>query len=549
MKVQSKALACVLVLTVGIVAGATQAAFAKTTSKLASSPMKHTGNTTDNQTDTLSPVLSSAGLPFQVVITQAFQLPVGFHSGVVGVYKGLWVFIGGRTNGLHGFGDVHNFPADSQSTSIYVVNPATGAVNSRSLFDPSAGLTQQQIDSLSVTSAQGFQEGNTLYITGGYGIDTASQTYGTKPILTAINLQGIVNWVTQPGNPSYSVANSMTQMTNPIFQITGGEMYKLGNTMQLVFGQNFTGEYQDGSNGDYSQQVRQFQVSNSGGQLSVNILNSMPSTPNPNYRRRDLNIVPALLNSNNQLQFGLIAYAGVFTPSSGVWTVPVVINGINDPVMANPNAPGTFMQAMNQYVTATASLYSRKYSSMYHVFFGGISYGFYSNGTFQTDSEIPFINQVTTVQMDKNGNFTQYLMNNQYPTIPSTGSNPGNPLLFGAGAYFIANNISQYPNGVLNLDNIRKPTVIGYIVGGIQSTLANTNVDSDSAASPYVFAVTLVPTSSLATAARSSKSLSSAHAAKPKQQALLDVKHLGQKYNHKHHKSPSPLTQQSHHPV
>src|SRR5258707_1143211 len=83
-------------------------------------------------------------------------------------------------------------------------------------------------------------------------------------------------------------------------------------------------------------------------------------------------------------------------------------------------------------------------------------------GIFETDSEVPFINQVTTIQMDKNGNFTQYLMSGEYPVIPSTGSNPGNPLLFGAGAYFMPNNITQYANGVISLDAIRQPTVIGY---------------------------------------------------------------------------------------
>jgi hypothetical protein len=84
-------------------------------------------------------------------------------------------------------------------------------------------------------------------------------------------------------------------------------------------------------------------------------------------------------------------------------------------------------------------------------------------------------------------------MDNQYPVILSTQANPGNQLLFGAGAYFLTSNISQYANGVLNLDNIRQSTVIAYVVGGIQSTLANTNTDADSAASPYVFKVTLVP--------------------------------------------------------
>jgi len=462
-------------------------------------PGKHASATfSDNQTDTLSQVFPATGLPFRIVIETAnFQLPVGFHSGALGVYKGLWIFIAGRINGLHGFDDADpstNFPVDAQNTSIYVVNPAKGTVNFRSLKDPSSGLTQQQIDTLSVTSPQHYQEDDTLFMSGGYGVDTASGTLGTKPVLTALYLPGIVDWVTKPGNKNNSVAKHMRQIYNPIFQITGGEMFKSGNITQLVFGQNFEGYYTDGSNGEYSEQVRQFQIKNVGGQLSVNILNAKPNNPDPNFRRRDLNIVPALLNNNNQLEYGLVAYAGVFTNAGGVWTVPVIINGTSNPVMADPNLPGTFKQAMNQYVCATASLYSRKFTSMYHIFFGGISYGFFNNGVFSTDPEIPFINQVTTVQMDKNGNFTQYLMDSQYPVIASTGSNPGNTLLFGAGAYFIPNNIQQYPNHVISLDGIRNATVIGYIVGGIQSTLANTNVITDSAASPYIFKVTLVPT-------------------------------------------------------
>ena len=214
----------------------------------------------DNQTAQLSPITPPNSLPFRIVMETAnFKLPVGIHSGVVGVYQGLWIFIAGRLNGLHGFnGDP--FPPDEQNTSIYVVNPTTGVVTSRSLTDPSSGLSQQQIDTLSVTSPQGHQEENTLYMTGGYGIDTTTNTLGTKPVLTAINLPGIVQWVTQPGNNNYSVAKNIRQIYNSIFQISGGRMFKIGNVTQLVFGQNFTGVYTDGSNGDYSEQVRQFQI-------------------------------------------------------------------------------------------------------------------------------------------------------------------------------------------------------------------------------------------------------------------------------------------------
>lgn len=451
-------------------------------------------NATDNQTDTLSPILSGSALPFQIVIEQAsFRLPVGFHSGVVGVSKGKWIFIAGRINGLHGFGP-DPFRPDQQNTSIYVVDFQTGAVNSRALNDPSSGLSQQQIDTLSVTSPQGHQEGDTLYMTGGYGVDNTTGRFGTKPVLTAFYLPGLIDWVIKGGAGNNSVIKNMRQLYNQQFQITGGRMYKLGNMTQLVFGQNFDGVYTDDSNGIYSQQVRQFVIKSVGGQLAADFYSSMPSLPNPNFRRRDLNVVPAMLKDNNNLlQYGLVAYAGVFTTPGGVWTVPVVINGVNDPVMADPNSPSSFKQGMNQYVCATASLYSGKHASNYHIFFGGISYGFYQNGVFTTDSEIPFINDVTTVRMDQNGNFTQYLMSNTYPKIVSTASNPGNTLLFGAGAYFIPNNIPQYPNKVINLDVIKQSTVIGYIVGGIQSTLANTNTQSDSAASPYVFKVILVP--------------------------------------------------------
>jgi hypothetical protein len=450
-------------------------------------------NTTPNQTDQISTIQPGSVLPFRVTIELAnFQLPVGVHSGIFGLYEGRWILMAGRLNGLHGFsGDP--FPPDDQNTSIYVVDPATGTVSSRALSDPSSGLSAAQIETLSATSPEGYQDGDTLYMVGGYGIDIQSGTYDTKSTITAINLPGIVQWVINPQDGNNSVIKNISQVSNPLFQVAGGRMLKLGNLMQLVFGQNYTGVYTPGTNGNYTQQVRQFHAQMINGKLSVDSYNAIPQNPDPNFRRRDLNVLPAILNKSNVLQYGLIAYSGVFTTAGGVWTVPVVIDSNGNPVMADPNVSATFKQGMNQYACASASLYSRKYSSLFHIFFGGASYGYYQNGVFETDEEIPFINDVTAVQLDQHGNFTQYIMDTTYPVILSTRSNPGNQLLFGAGAYFIPNNISHYPNAVINLDNIRQPTVIGYIVGGIQSTLPNTNTMSDSAASPYVFKVTLTP--------------------------------------------------------
>jgi hypothetical protein len=447
----------------------------------------------DNQTVNVSPILPESKLPFSIVVEKAnFNLPQGIHSGVMGIYDGLWIFIGGSHLGLHGFGP-NPFPPNGQNKNIYVVNPVNGVTVSRSLLDRHSGLTQQQIDSLSTISAQFYQKSNTLYVSGGYGYDTSSGAFNTKPIFTAINLPGIVKWVMESGNRTHTVNGSIRQIYNPIFQIAGGGMFQLGDATRIIFGQNFRGVYTPGRNGDYSKQIRQFQIVDKGGELAVHTLNPIPSDLDPNYRRRDLNIMPVLLNNQNKLRYGLVAYSGVFTETNGVWTVPVVINEQGVPSMADPHLSTTFKQGMNNYISASVGVYSRKYMSMYNIFFGGISYGFFSNGVFQRDGEIPFINQVTTIQMDKNNQFTQYLMKGQYPVIPSTGANPGNPLLFGAGAYFITNNIQKYPNNVLSLDGIRTPTVIGYIVGGIQSTVPNTSSDADTSASTYIFKVTLVP--------------------------------------------------------
>src|ERR1051326_4600141 len=163
--------------------------------------------------------------------------------------------------------------------------------------------------------------------------------------------------------------------------------------------------------------------------------------------------------------------------------------------MADPTDTATFAQGMNNWACPTLQLYSHKEKNSYTVLMGGISFGFFASGVFETDAELPFINQVTTIKRDRDGVFSQYLMDGEYPVILSTGSNPGNQLLFGAGATLIpVDGLPRYKNGVLKLDALGSgPVVVGYIVGGIQSTLPNTNTSADTAASPYIFKVTLVP--------------------------------------------------------
>ena len=336
-------------------------------------------------------------------------------------------------------------------------------------------------------------------MTGGYGFRNSINDYTTFDILTAIDIPGLIRWVVSRP-PGETAATHIRQISDPIFQITGGDMYKLGKEKPtlLVLGQDYEGAYGFGPHTQiYSEQVRRFNILDDGINLGVEILPSKPFTPDSNLRRRDLNVVPVVSkNCQGKLISGLMALSGVFTPNVGVWTVPVSITADGDSTMANPADPSTFKQGMNNYVCANLGLYSQKSDDMYTVLFGGMSYGFIKNGIYQTDSEIPFINQVTTVKIDNHGYFCQYLMDNEYPVILSTASNPGNVLLFGSNALFIpANGLEdfQYENKVFKLDSIRKPLHIGYIVGGIQSTVPNTEVITDSDASPYIFKVILEP--------------------------------------------------------
>jgi len=446
-----------------------------------------------NQTPDLTPILSSNSVPFRIQIEEAaFSLPSGLQSYVLGTHGGKWLLLAGRINGLHGFNSGNNnFPADTQNTTVFVVDPNLQTVATRSLTNSGSGLTTNQIDLLSVTAAQSYQSGNTLYLSGGYGVDSSTSNFTTKAALTAIDVPGLMHWVTSPST-NETAAQHIRQVFDPMFQITGGVMAEARpHHALLVFGQDFEGANIT-SEGTYSMQVRQFRIVDHGTNLSFIAQKTMPKTPDPNYRRANLNVVPIIEHGRPSF----VAFSGVFTPTDGIWTVPVEIGQNGIATMANPTNAATFKQGMNNWICPTLELYSRKEGNSYTVLMGGISFGFFSSGTFQTDAELPFINQITAIKRDRHGVFSQYLMNAEYPVILSTGSNPGNQLLFGANATLIAvDGLPAYKNGVLKYDALgSNPIVIGYIVGGIQSTLPNTNVSTDSAASPYIFKVTLVPT-------------------------------------------------------
>jgi hypothetical protein len=478
-----------------------------------------------NQTSYVTNPLPEDSLPFRIVIEQApFSFPAGLQAYASALYKEEWVLVAGRSYGLHGFqGDT--FPVVSQNTSIFVFNLTTGNVVSRPLTDPSSQLTQEQIDQLSVTNPLFFQGdgSSTLYVIGGYGINTGTGNQETKSVLTAIDLPNLIQWVKQAPQCK-SAAKCIRQVSHPLLQVAGGVMWQFNphQPILLGFGQNFIGSYIDTtSNGVYTCQIRPFQLIDTGKSLSI--YPYPQPAPIPIYRRRDLNIVPAMRQVGSSLQQYLVAFGGVFTPGDnfGAWTIPIEMEADGSSRSLNPSNPNTFAQGMNNYQCPNLGLYSAKTGDMYTVFFGGISFlysingGFYSPaGSFCQDSGLGFTNDVTTIRKDSSGNYEQYFMSATFPAIaPTFGTCPSTTspitcesvttyrspvLLFGASAFFLAvPDLPYYPNSVLALDRLGSaPVLLGYIVGGIASSAVETcseigNVDTQP--SHYIFSVTLIP--------------------------------------------------------
>ncbi|MEX0611124.1 MAG: hypothetical protein WD738_08330 [Pirellulales bacterium] len=453
-----------------------------------------------NQTDTVTPILLDSNLPYRISLQPvdfgSAELPT-LHSYAAAHHDGKWVLIAGRTNGLHGFESMaaNNFPPQFQNRDVWVIDPIAKQSWHRSLEDAGGGLTTIELNSLTPTNNQFYQRGDHLYMTGGYGVQSilpnGTPFNGTFDTLSAIHLPGIVDWV-MTGN---GVAKEhIRQISGDSFRVTGGAMYEMGGKTHIVFGQDFQGNYNPSKNGTYTNQVRSFDIVDDGVTLSV--ANATSTAADPNYRRRDLNIFPVLWSGmGGGLEEGLLALSGVFTTTFGAWTVPVEIDANGNPSMDDPNDPNTFKQGFNTYHSAKLGLYSESRSEMHEVLFGGIGLRYLDTQTMQVEADdaMPFINDITSIVDDAAGNYSQHWLG-EFPFLTDL---DGNRLRFGANAeFFLSPAIETFDNGVVKLDALNQPTVLGYIFGGIVTNGPHTrsgNPPATSAGSNTIFRVLYTP--------------------------------------------------------
>ena len=397
----------------------------------------------------------------------------GLQAFAHGEYDGKWILFGGRLDGLHQRQPFASFDVAGHNNQIVIIDINTGKSQKRSLSELPKNLSEP----LSSTNMQFIQEDDVLFLIGGYGYSNTEGDHTTYNTLTAVDLPTLVHAIENQS----PILPAFKQITHPKLQVTGGYLGKIDDIFFLVGGQKFIGRYNPmgpnhgpGFIQEYTNAVRKFRINNAS-DLSIELLDEW--VDDYAFHRRDYNL-GAKINSDGSE--GLTLFSGVFRPDVDLPYLDCIHISKNS-FEIQPN----FDQLFNQYHTAHVPLYDSTMQDMHTLFFGGIGLYFLKNGTLTKDDNVPFVNTISLVTLDKEGQMTESALN---ATMPN---------LMGASAeFFIADDIETYRNGVIKLNTITTDTtMIGYIYGGIHSSQANIffiNDGSQSVASPTLFKVYLI---------------------------------------------------------
>jgi len=419
--------------------------------------------------------ISAQTEPFQIAIEPINISNLGgLQAYAWGQHNGKWLIIGGRLDGLHRRQPFAAFNEEGHNNQLIVVDPVAQQKWSAPLTSLPIGLQEQ----LSSTNMEFYQEGDHLYLAGGYGFSNTSDDHITFPNLSAVKVSDVINAVIN----GTSFTSNFRQITDTMFAVTGGYLNKIYNTYYLTGGQNFIGRYNPmGPNHGpgfiqvYTNGIRKFTISDDGETFSVTHLPSIVDAEN--LHRRDFNVVPQIMPNGQE---GLTAFSGVF--KVGV-NLPF-LNCINiDSIGYEVN--NAFSQQYNHYHCAHIPFYSASKNEMHTVFFGGIAQYYDSAGILIRDNNVPFVKTIARVTRDESSTMAEYKLPIEMPSF------------LGAGSEFIPiQSVPYYSNKVFKLDDFTAgKTLVGYIYGGISSTTGNiffTNNGTQSSASSQIFKVFVV---------------------------------------------------------
>jgi hypothetical protein len=423
---------------------------------------------------------SAQTAPFQIAIEPLNISSLGgLQAYAWGQHNGKWLIVGGRLDGLHRRQPFAAFDVAGHNTQIIVVDPVAQQKWSAPLSSLPVGMQEQ----FSSTNMEFHQQGDYLYLAGGYGYSNTSLDHITYPNLSAIKVPDVINAVIN----GTTFTTYCRQITDTMFAVTGGYLNKINSTYYLTGGQKFIGRYNPmgptsgpGFIQIYTNAIRKFNINDDGITLSVNHLPSIIDATN--LHRRDYNVVPQILPTGEE---GITAFSGVF--QVGV-DLPF-LNCVNIDSIGHV-VNNAFSQYYNHYHCAHIPLYSLSANEMHTVFFGGIAQYYDSLGILVQNNNVPFVKTIARVTRNSSGVMAEYKLPIEMPS------------LLGAGSEFIpVEGLPKFNNEVFKLDDFTADTtLVGYIYGGISSTAANiffTNTGTQSSASSQIFKVFVIKNSNV----------------------------------------------------
>jgi hypothetical protein len=382
-----------------------------------------------------------------------------------------FLIIGGRLDGLHRRQPFASFDISGHNNQLIVIDPSNVQVWKK----PLQGLLPSIVEQLSSTNMQYVQEGDYVYIFGGYGYSNSEADHVTYPYVTAIKISSTINAIIN----NTPIAPYIRQIQDPDFAITGGQLRKIYDWYYLVGGQKFDGRYNPMGNPTFTQTYVdaywKFNIVDDGNSFQIKNKNKIMNAQL--FHRRDYNAITQILPNG---EHSITVFSGVFQPQADI----PYLNSVNiDSIGYTLNA--NFSQYYNHYHCANIALYDELKNEMHTLFFGGIAQYYDSAGILVQDNSIPFVKTIARVSRSANYEMAEYKMPIEMPGY------------LGAGSEFLrSENIKTYTNEVLKLNELNTDTTfLGYIYGGINSTAKNIfwiNDGTQSSASSSLYKVSII---------------------------------------------------------
>ncbi|MEZ4798879.1 MAG: T9SS type A sorting domain-containing protein [Flavobacteriales bacterium] len=423
---------------------------------------------------------------YTVSLSQQDQVWPALQSFVWAKTDSKFLVAGGRTDGLHRRQPFASFDPAFNNSVMYVIDPTTGEAWNANLNALSQGIADQ----LSSSNMEFYQMDNLLICVGGYGYNTPTAGKVTFPNVLVIEVEETIDAIMNGDD----VSPFIQQLTNQNLAVCGGHLESINNKLVLVGGHRFDGNYNPMNNPTFTQAytsaIKSFTIEEVDGVYSIANYESFVDADL--LHRRDYNLLASVdPNGENDL----ILFSGVFQATADLPYLDCVEIDNENTVSTIPN----FSQYLNQYHTASMAMYSASNNQSAHIFFGGISQYYYDEtGNLVNDVNVPFSKNISAVERNSSNEFSEFLVGQM-------------PAYLGASAEFLpVNNEALWlANGVLNFDALTStPTLVGYILGGIESSEANifwinTGVESWASTKIYEVYITAGITESVEIAASS----------------------------------------------